>query len=287
MGLVFVVTSQARNLGQSAHQGDTSTRDHTFLNGRSSCMQSIFNTGFLFLHFDLGGSANLDHCNTACQLGNAFLQLLAIVVRRRIFDLDADFIDARLDGLCVTGTIDDGAVVLVHRNTLGGTQVLQSRGLQIQANFFRDNCTARQDSNILQHGLATIAEARRLASGNLNDAAQVVHHQSGQCFSLHVLSNNYQRLARFGDLLQQRQQLTNVGDFLLHQQNERLLCTDAHVLLVVDEVRGEITAIELHALYHIQLIFQAGTFFNRDHAFFTHFVHCFCNDLADRCIAVG
>jgi hypothetical protein len=38
---------------------------------------------------------------------------------------------------------------------------------------------------------------------------------------------------------------------------------------------GQVTAVELHTFNHVQFVFQTGTVFNGDHAFFTDFVHRF------------
>ena len=61
----------------------------------------------------------------------------------------------------------------------------------------------------------------------------------------------------------------------------------AHIFLVIDKVRREVTAIELHTFNNIQLIFQTSAFFNSDHAFFADFIHGFSNDVTDVRIAVG
>jgi len=37
--------------------------------------ERVFDAGLLLFHFDLGGSANLDHGNTAGELGNTLLEL--------------------------------------------------------------------------------------------------------------------------------------------------------------------------------------------------------------------
>ncbi len=46
---------------------------HTFFNGGTRYMQRVFDTGFLFLHFDFGGSTNLDQCNTAGEFRHTLL----------------------------------------------------------------------------------------------------------------------------------------------------------------------------------------------------------------------
>jgi hypothetical protein len=73
------------------HESNTTTGYYALFNGCAGCVQSVFNACLLLLHFDLGGCTNLDHCNAAGQLGDALLQLLAIVIRGGVFDLDADF----------------------------------------------------------------------------------------------------------------------------------------------------------------------------------------------------
>jgi hypothetical protein len=83
-----------------ANQRDTTTRNDAFLDGSASRVQRVFNAGLLLFHFDLGGSAYLDHGHTTGQLGDALLQLLTVVVRAGVLDLHADFLDARFDGCC-------------------------------------------------------------------------------------------------------------------------------------------------------------------------------------------
>ena len=50
-------------------------------------MQCVFNACFLFFHLNFGRSTNLDDGYTTRQLGNTLLQLLFVVVRRRICNL--------------------------------------------------------------------------------------------------------------------------------------------------------------------------------------------------------
>src|SRR5690606_35215615 len=117
-----------------------------------------------------------------------------------VFDLYADFLHARFDRTVIASTIDDGGVVLVHAHALGTTEVLQGGAFQLQAHFLGNHGTTGQHSDILQHGLATVTKAWRLAGSGLDDATHVVHHEGGQCFAFHVFSHNHQRLASLGDL---------------------------------------------------------------------------------------
>src|SRR5690606_4886783 len=147
--------------------------------------------------------------------------------------------------------------------------------------------TASQDSDVLQHGLATIAEARCLDGCNLDDTAHVVDYQSSQRFAFNVFSNDQQRTARLGDSFQHRQHFADVGDLLVDQQQQRAVQLGNHGVRLVDEVRRQVATVELHALNNGQFVFQARAFFNGDHAFLADFFHGFGNDVADGAVGVG
>src|SRR5690606_13267136 len=198
-----------------------------------------------------------------------------------------DLLDAGLDFRLVTSAVDHSGVFLGDGNTLGSTQIVQGSAVQGQTDFFGNHGATSQDRQILQHGLATVAEARRLDSSHFHDTAHVVHNQSGKRFAFHVFSDDQQGLAGLGNGFQDRQHVADVGDFLVNQQDERAVQFNAHFFLVVDEVRRQVAAIELHTFYHFQFVFQAAAFFNGDNAFLANFFHGFGNDVADRSVRVG
>src|SRR5690606_15965767 len=74
--LVFVVTLQLGDGLQGTYQGDTAARHHAFFDGCTGSVQGVFDTSLLLFHLDFGGGTDLDHGNTAGQLGQALLQLL-------------------------------------------------------------------------------------------------------------------------------------------------------------------------------------------------------------------
>src|SRR5690606_5759780 len=137
--------------------------------------------------------------------------------------------------------------------------------------FFRDHSTAGQDGDILQHGLATVTEARRLGSSNFDDAAHVVDYQRSQRFAFHVFGNDEQRTARLGYRFQYRQHFADIGDFLLDQQDQRIFQVNGHGVLVVDEVGRKVAAIELHTFHNRELVLEAITIFHGNNAFFANF----------------
>ena len=150
---------------------------------------------------------------------------------------------------CRAGAVDDGGVVLVHRDALGAAQVFQADAFQLDAGLFHDGLAAGQDGDVFQHGLAAVAEARRLHGAGVQGAAQLVHHQGGQRFAFHFLGDDQQRLAGARDLLEQRQQVLHVADLLLVDQDVGIFEHRFHALRIGDEVGREIAAVELHAVH--------------------------------------
>jgi hypothetical protein len=57
-------------------------------------MHRVLDTRFLFLHLGLGRRPDLDDRHATDQLGEPFLQLLAVVLGRRVLDLRAQLLDA-------------------------------------------------------------------------------------------------------------------------------------------------------------------------------------------------
>src|SRR2546428_8274151 len=99
-------------------QPDTAARHDALLNRGAGRVQRILDPGFLLLHLDLGGRADIDHRDPARELGEPLLQLLLIVIRRRLLDRRLDLADATLDVGLLALAADDGGVVFVHQDPL-------------------------------------------------------------------------------------------------------------------------------------------------------------------------
>ena len=56
---------------------------------------------------------------------------------------------------------------------------------------------------------------------------------------------------------------------------------------VIDEIRRQVTAVELHAFHDVELVGETRTFLNRDHAFLADLLHRIGNDFANFRIRVG
>jgi len=113
--------------------------------------------------------------------------------------LCADCFHARLNVACVACTIDDGGVFLADLDALGAAKILERGFFQRHAGFFRNHNTAGQNSHIFEHGLTTIAKARSLNGAGLENAADIIDHQSCKSFAFDIFGNNHQRTASFGN----------------------------------------------------------------------------------------
>ncbi len=193
--LVGVVALDLTSVLTCAQQGDATTRYNAFFNRSAGGVQRIFNACFLLFHFDFSGSAHLDQCHTAGQLGHALLQLLTVIVAGCFFDLNANLLHACLDVACIACAVDDDGGFFAHFNALGLTQVSQGYFFKRQANFFGNHFAAGQDGDVFQHGFAAIAEARCLNGNHLQDTADGVNHQRREGFAIDVFSNDQQRTA--------------------------------------------------------------------------------------------
>src|SRR4029079_4872160 len=129
--------------------------------------------------------------------------------------------------------------------------------LELDAEVFRDRLATGQDGDVLEHGLAAIAEARRPDGGNLETAAQLVDDERSERLALDVLSDDQKRLARLHDSLEHGKHRLQAGDILLVDEDVGVLALGDHLLGVGDEVRREVAAVELHALDDVELGVEA------------------------------
>lgn len=95
-----------------------------------------------------------------------------------------------------------------------------------------------QDSDVTQHFFSSVAKARSFYSNTGEGAAQFVEQQGGQCFALDVLCDDQQLLAGLYDLLEQRQNLLDVGNLLIGDER-RASSRTASILSVSVTMYGE------------------------------------------------
>src|SRR6201999_2119075 len=126
----------------SAQQSHAAAGNDTFLDSRTSGMQSIFHASLLFLHFGFGSRADLDHRDAASQFGQPLLQFFTVVVRSGLIDLGAQLLDAAFDRALSAVAIDNRGVVFVDRDALRAAHVVQTNAFQLDAGLFHDRLAA-------------------------------------------------------------------------------------------------------------------------------------------------
>ena len=149
-----------------AEQGHAAAGHDAFLDGRLGGVHGVLDPGLLLLELGLGGRADLDQGDAADHLGQPLLELLPVVVGGRLLDLGADLLDAGLDVAGLAHALDDGRVVLVDDDLLGLAEPIGADLLELDADVLGDDLAAGQDGDVLEHGLAAVAEA-----GGLDGAA--------------------------------------------------------------------------------------------------------------------
>src|SRR6266436_4698251 len=285
--LVVVLGAKPLEVLGGTQQGDAAARHDAFFHRRTGRMHRVINAILALPDLDLARAADADHRDAACKLGQTLLQLLAVVVRGSFLDLRLDLVDPRLDVGLLASAADDGGVFLVDHHLLGATEHGERDVLELDAEIFRDRLAAGQDRDVLQHGLAAIAEARGLHGGNLEAAAQTVDDEGGESFAFDVFRNDDERLAGLHHGFQQRKQFVQVGELLLVDQDVGVIEFDAHLVGVGDEVGRDVAAVELHAFDDVKFGLERLGFFNRDDALVADLLHGVGEELADFGVAVG
>src|SRR5690606_8491783 len=239
------------------------------------------------LHLGLGGGTDLDDGDAAHELGQALLELLAVVVAGGVLDLAADLGLTTLDLLLAARAVDDRGVVLVDLDALGLAEVTDGDVLELEAELLGDDLTTGEDGDVLEHLLAAIAEAGGLHGGAVQGATELVHHEGGERLALDVLGDDEQGLLLTGDRLEHRQKILHVGDLLLAQEDVGVLEGGLHALGIRHEVGAQVAAVELHALDDVEGRLGALRLFDGDDAFLADLLHRLAEELADGLVAVG
>jgi hypothetical protein len=86
----------------------------------------VLDARLLLFHLGLRRRPNLDDRDAPDELGEPLLQLLAVVVGRRVLDLRAQLFDTTLDRRYIPSPVDDRRIVLVDGDLLRLAEVVPS-----------------------------------------------------------------------------------------------------------------------------------------------------------------
>jgi len=137
-----------------AQQRDAAAGRDAFLDRGAGGVQRVVDTVFLLLDLDFRGAADADHRDAASELGETLLQLLAVIVRRRLLDLALDLRNPALDFLLLAGAVDDRRVLLLDAHALGAAELSERDVLELDPKVLGDHLTGGEDGDILEQSLA-------------------------------------------------------------------------------------------------------------------------------------
>ena len=195
--------------------------------------------------------------------------------------------DAGQDLVLVAATLDEGGLVLGRRDAASAAEVLDRRRVELAAGLFGDDLATREDRDVLEHRLAAVTEARRLDAEHVERAAELVHDERGECLAVDVLGDDDEVLGDLHELLEHGQDVGDRGDLLVGDEDVRILDGRFHAVGVRDEVRRDVTAVDLHSLDELGLELQALRLLDGDHAVAADLVHDVSDELTDRLVGGG
>ena len=85
---------------------------------------------------------------------------------------------------------------LVTTTLRAGAEQVERHVLELEPDLFGDDLAAGEDGDVLEHGLAALAEARGLDGDRAEGAADLVDHQGGEGLALDVLGDDHAAACR-------------------------------------------------------------------------------------------
>src|SRR5262249_28916920 len=153
--------------------------------------------------------------------------------------------------------------------------------LKLDTEIRGDHGAASQDRDILQHRLASVAEARSLDGSSLEAATQLVYDKGGEYLAFDIFGNDEGGFAGLHHRLQQRHQLIEARELLFIDQDIRVFHFNPHLVGVGNEVRRDVAAVELHTFDYLEFGLERLRLFDGDHSLVANFLHGVGNKAAD------
>src|SRR5207248_981297 len=98
-----------------------------------------------------------------------------------------DRVDAGQDLILFAVALDERRVVLVRRDPACAAEILDRRRVELAAGLFGDDLAAGEGCDVLEHGLAAVAETRGLDPEDVQRAAELVHDERRERLAVDVL----------------------------------------------------------------------------------------------------
>jgi len=122
---------------------------------------------------------------------------------------------------------------------LARPQVFQLHAFQFDAGLFHDGLAAGEGGNVIQHGLAAIAEPGAFTAQAFRVPRSLLTTRVASASPSTSSAMISSGLPERANLFEQRQQVLHVADFFLVDQDVRILEHGFHAVRVGDEKYGE------------------------------------------------
>jgi hypothetical protein len=153
----------------------------------------------------------------------------------------------------LAGALDDRGLVLGDDDLASLAEQVEGRVLELETDLLGDDLAAREDRDVLQLRLATVAEAGGLDGDRLEDAADLVEHESRESLALDVLGDDDELLAVLDHLVDDRQKVLDVRDLLVRDQDVGVLEDASWRSGSVTKYGVDVALVEAHALGELEL----------------------------------
>ena len=177
------------------HQGAAAAGHDSFLDRSAGGVEGVFDAQLAVAQLSFSGGTHLDHGYATGQLGYTLGELLAVVLRIGVVEFALDRGNPITHGSLVVTAGHDRGVVFADGDPAHAAKILEAHLVEGHGLVLAHHGGAGEDRDVLQHGLAAIAEARSAHGGNLKHAAVLVHHQGGEGLTVDFLRQDHQRLA--------------------------------------------------------------------------------------------
>ena len=181
----------------------------------------------------------------------------------------------------ISRTFYNYSAVLVDSDFRCLSKCFNGRILEFQSEIFCNDCSTCQDGNIFQHSLTTITKAWCFNSYNVESPTNLVKNKCWQSFAIYIICNDQKRTVGFQDAFQQWQNFLNVRNFLVCNQNIRVVQISHHFFTVCYHVLRQVATVKLHSFYNIQLSFHPFGLFDSDNPVVANFFHSFRDVFTD------
>ena len=163
-------------------EGGAAAGDDALLDRGEGGVLGVLDAELAVLELGLGGGANLDDGDAAGELGDALGELLGVVDGVCVSASSLlELRDANVDLVAGRGVRDEGGGVVRDGHLAGVAEGVEGGGRWTpRPRSFARKVEPGDDGDVLEEGLAALAESGGLDRGDVEDAAELVDDEGGE-----------------------------------------------------------------------------------------------------------